>query len=240
MTGVGHMTRHQMAGLAARDLPAGAYVNLGIGLPTLVGNQIPENRDVFLHSENGILHFGARPDDALRDPALINASKHPVSLLPGAAIFDSALSFAMMRGGHLDLAILGAYEVAENGDLANWTRSDPGVPPAVGGAMELAYGAKQVWVLMKHTTRDGRPRLLHRCRLPLTAKGVVTRVYTDLAVLQIRPDGMQVEEMVEGMSLQALQLLTEAPLIRSPSMHVLRATNADPEKRPTRRDAKET
>src|SRR4029453_7585346 len=156
---------------------------LGIGLPTLVADMIPPQREVFLHSENGILHFGPRPNATNADPCLINASKQPVSLHPGASIFDSALSFAMMRGGHLDLAILGAYEVAENGDLANWARGDPGVPPAVGGAMELAYGARQVWALMEHTTKDGHPRLLRRCSLPLTAKRVVTRIYTDLAVL---------------------------------------------------------
>jgi 3-oxoadipate CoA-transferase beta subunit len=206
------LSRNQIAVRAARDVPAGAYVNLGIGLPTLVGNMIPAEREVFLHSENGILHFGAHPSEGQADPYLINASKHPISLLPGASIFDSSTSFAMMRGGHLDLAILGAYEVAENGDLANWTRCDPGTPPAVGGAMELAYGAKQVWALMEHTTKEGRPRLLHRCRLPLTAATVVTRIYTDLAVLSVTSNGLKVEEMVEGMSLGRLQELTEAQL----------------------------
>lgn len=207
------LSRNQIAARAARDVPAGAYVNLGIGLPTLVGNMIPAEREAFLHSENGILNFGACPADGEADSCLINASKHPISLLPGASIFDSSVSFAMMRGGHLDLAILGAYEVAENGDLANWTRLDPGTPPAVGGAMELAYGAKQVWALMEHTTKDGRPRLLSRCRLPLTAAGVVTRIYTDLAVLSVTPTGLKVEEMVEGMSLGRLQELTEASLL---------------------------
>jgi 3-oxoadipate CoA-transferase beta subunit len=206
------LSRNQIAARAARDVPAGAYVNLGIGLPTLVGNMIPAEREAFLHSENGILHFGARPAEGKADPCLINASKHPVSLLPGAAIFDSSVSFAMMRGGHLDLAILGAYEVAENGDLANWTRLDPGTPPAVGGAMELAYGAKQVWALMEHTTKEGRPRLLHRCRLPLTAAAVVTRIYTNLAVLSVTPAGLKVEEIVEGLSFGHLQELTEARL----------------------------
>jgi 3-oxoadipate CoA-transferase beta subunit len=179
----------------------------------LVGNMIPIEREVFLHSENGILHFGAHLSEDSADPNLINASKHPISLLPGASIFDSSTSFAMMRGGHLDLAILGAYEVAENGDLANWTRCDPGTPPAVGGAMELAYGAKQVWALLEHTTKDGRPRLLHRCNLPLTAAAVVTRIYTDLAVLSVTPKGLRVEEMIEGMTLGRLQELTEAPLL---------------------------
>lgn len=205
-------TREQIAQRAAMDLPDGAYVNLGIGLPTLVGNLIPEGREIFLHSENGILHFGPRPDTAQTDPNLINASKQPVSLLPGSAIFDSAESFVMMRGGHLDLALLGAYEVADNGDLANWTRGHPGVPPAVGGAMELAYGAKQVWALMEHTTRDGAPRLLQRCCLPLTARGVVTRIYTDLAVLHVEPRGFVVHEMVPGLTLDALRRLTDAEL----------------------------
>ena len=212
-SGVQPWSREQIATHAAQDVPDGAYVNLGIGLPTLVGNLIPPEREAFLHSENGILHFGARPSEADADPCLINASKHPISLLPGTAIFDSSLSFAMMRGGHLDLAILGAYEVAENGDLANWTRLDPGTPPAVGGAMELAYGAKQVWALMEHTTKDGRPRLLQRCRLPLTAPGVVTRIYTDLAVLYVTPRGLQVKAMAPGVTFEYLQSRTEARLL---------------------------
>ncbi len=212
-SGVQPWSREQIANHAAQDVPDGAYVNLGIGLPTLVGNLIPPEREAFLHSENGILHFGARPCERDADPCLINASKHPISLLPGTAIFDSSLSFAMMRGGHLDLAILGAYEIAENGDLANWTRLDPGTPPAVGGAMELAYGAKQVWVLMEHCTKDGRPRLLQRCRLPLTAAGVVTRIYTDLAVLYVTPTGLQVKVMAPGVTLEYLQNCTEARLL---------------------------
>ncbi|MGO4808190.1 3-oxoacid CoA-transferase subunit B [Cupriavidus sp. 2MCAB6] len=205
--------REQIARRAAQDIRTGSYVNLGIGLPTLVGDMIPPEREVFLHSENGILHLGPRPPPGEENPELINASKQPVTLRPGAAIFDSALSFAMMRGGHLDLAILGAYEVAENGDLANWTRGDPNTPPAVGGAMELAFGAREVWVLMEHTTRDGRPRLLRRCTLPLTARGVVCRIYTDLAVMRVTPDGLRVEAMAEGITLEALQAVTEARLL---------------------------
>lgn len=217
------LSRHQLAQRAAQDIASGSYVNLGIGLPTLVADMIPPQKNVFLHSENGILHFGARPIEASADQCLINASKQPVSLHPGASIFDSVLSFVMMRGGHLDLAILGAYEVAENGDLANWTRGDPSVPPAVGGAMELAYGAKQVWVLMEHTTKEGRPRLLRHCTLPLTAKGVVTRVYTDLAVLSVTNDGLQVDEMVEGLTFEELQRLTGADLIAGPDLSCLTA-----------------
>ncbi|MFB5147993.1 3-oxoacid CoA-transferase subunit B [Burkholderia orbicola] len=206
-------TRLQIAQHAAFDIPHGAYVNLGIGLPTQVGDEIPQDREVFLHSENGILHLGPRPPAGSEDADLINASKHPVSLRAGAAIFDSALSFAMMRGGHLDFAILGAYEVAENGDLANWTRADPSTPPAVGGAMELAYGAREVWVLMEHTTRDGRPRLLRECNLPLTARGVVKRIYTDLATLTVGHDGLRVERIVDGVTLEQLQSVTEARLV---------------------------
>jgi 3-oxoadipate CoA-transferase beta subunit len=202
--------REQIARRAAQDIRAGSYVNLGIGLPTLVGDMIPQEREVFLHSENGILHLGPRPPLGQEHPDLINASKQPVTLRPGAAIFDSALSFAMMRGGHLDLAILGAYEVAENGDLANWSRGDPDTPPAVGGAMELAFGAREVWVLMEHTTRDGRPRLLRRCTLPLTARGVVRRIYTDLAVMSVTPDGLRVEAMADGITPGELQAVTEA------------------------------
>lgn len=211
------LSRIQLAQRAARDIPSGSYVNLGIGLPTLIANMIAPDQEVFLHSENGILHFGPRPDTGKADPCLINASKQPVTLYPGAAIFDSAISFAMMRGGHLDLAVLGAYEVAENGDLANWTRNDPGVPPAVGGAMDLAHGARQVWVLMEHTTKDGKPRLLKHCRLPLTAPSVVTRIFTDLAVLSVTPHGLLVEETVDGLSFEELQSVTEAKLCQPAS-----------------------
>lgn len=208
------LSRTQIAERAAREIPSGFYVNLGIGLPTLIADMIAPEREVFLQSENGLLHFGPRPGGNRIDPCLINASKQPVTLYPGAAIFDSAVSFAMMRGGHLDLAVLGAYEVAENGDLANWTRGDRTVPPAVGGAMDLAHGAKQVWVLMEHTTRDKKPRLLKKCALPLTAPGVVTRIFTDLAVLSVMPEGLFVEEMVEGLAFDDLQALTEARLLR--------------------------
>lgn len=206
------LSRVQIAERAAREIRSGAYVNLGIGLPTLIADMIAPEREVFLHSENGILHFGPRPASDAFDPCLINASKQPVSLYPGAAIFDSATSFAMMRGGHLDLAVLGAYEVAENGDLANWTRANPGVPPAVGGAMDLAHGAKEVWVVMEHTTKDGQPRLLKRCSLPLTAPGVVKRIFTDLAVLAVTERGLRVEEMIEGLDLETLQSLTQSQL----------------------------
>lgn len=207
------LARHQIAQKAAWDIPSGAYVNLGIGLPTLVADMIPRERGVFFHSENGILHFGPLRDGDDVDECLINASKQPVSLHPGASIFDSLLSFTMMRGGHLDIAILGAYEVAHNGDIANWTRDDPSVPPAVGGAMELAYGAKSVWVLMEHVTRDGRPRLLRHCSLPLTASKVVTRIYTDLAVMDVTSEGLAVRDMADHLTFNDLQNLTEAKLV---------------------------
>lgn len=216
------LSRTEIARYAANDIHDGWYVNLGIGLPTLVANVITPERCVFLHTENGILNFGPAPASEQADACLINASKHPVSLRPGAAIFDSELSFSMMRGGHLDLAVLGAYQVAQNGDLANWTRNDPRVPPAVGGAMELAYGAKQVWVLMEHTDKNGRPRVLHSCGLPLTAQQVVKRIYTNLAILSISNHVLQVDAMIEGMSLAELQNLTEAQLRLGPACRVLK------------------
>jgi len=202
-----------MAARVAAEITTGWFVNLGIGMPTLVANFIPAGRDVILHSENGILNVGPRPHPGEEDPELINAGKAPITILPGGSFFDTGLSFAMMRGGHLDLAVLGAYEVAANGDLANWTTGDTGAPPAVGGAMDLACGAKAIWVLMEHTTRDGQPRLVERCRYPLTAKGVVRRIFTDLAVLEIRDRQLVVTEMVDGMSLPELQTLTGAPLL---------------------------
>jgi 3-oxoadipate CoA-transferase, beta subunit len=205
-------SREEIAARAARDIPDGSFVNLGIGLPTLVGNYIPPGREVLLQSENGILHLGPAPAAGQEDPDLINAGKGPVTLRPGASIFDSALSFTMMRGGHLDVAVLGAYQVSERGDLANWsTGADSGVP-AVGGAMDLACGARAIWVLMEHTTRKGEPRIVHRCTYPLTALGVVKRIYTNLAVIDVTPDGLVVREMVPGLDLAALQAQTEAEL----------------------------
>jgi 3-oxoadipate CoA-transferase beta subunit len=207
------LSRHQIAHQAAHDITEGWYVNLGIGMPTLVADSIHADQDIFLHTENGILNFGPGNKSGTPDSHLINASKQPISLRPGAAVFDSALSFAMMRGGHLDLAILGAYEVAANGDLANWTRNEPEVPPAVGGAMELAYGARQVWVLMEHTRKDGGPRIVQKCSLPLTASGVVKRIYTDLAILDIQPQGLNVRAMLEDITFTELQNVTDAPLL---------------------------
>ncbi len=207
------LARKDMARRAARDVPDGAFVNLGIGVPTMVADYIPEGREVLLHSENGILKLGPRPPEGQEDWDLINAGKGPVTILPGGAYFDSGLSFAMMRGGHLDLAVLGAFEVSRTGDLANWTTgSDDGVP-AVGGAMDLAVGAPMIWVLMEHTTKSGEPKIVERCRYPLTAVGVVTRIYTNLAVIDVTRDGLIVREIVPGLDLAGLQARTGAPLI---------------------------
>lgn len=206
------LCRPEMAARLARDIPDRAFVNLGIGLPTLVAGFIPEGREVLLHSENGILHLGPPPAAGKEDPDLIDAGKAPATLLPGGSYFDSALSFAMMRGGHLDLAVLGAFEVSAAGDLANWSFGPDTGLPAVGGAMDLACGAREIWVLMDHVAKDGAPRLVNACHYPLTARRVVTRVYTDLAVIHVARDGLVVREMVAGLDLDRLQALTEAPL----------------------------
>lgn len=207
------LNRTQMASRLAADIPEGWYVNLGIGIPTLVADHVPSTREVIFHSENGILGVGPAPPPDKIDPWLINAGKQHVTLRPGGSFFHHADSFGMIRGGHLDVAVLGAFEVAENGDLANWSTSLTDAIPAVGGAMDLAVGAKRVWAAMEHTTKDGRPRLVKRCSYPLTALGTVNRVYTNLAVLDVTPQGFQVVEMVPGMTLRALQEITEAQLI---------------------------
>jgi 3-oxoacid CoA-transferase B subunit len=206
------LSRKQVAWRAAQDLADGIYVNLGIGIPTLVSNYLPEGREIVFHSENGILGVGPAPPAGQEDPDLINATKQPITLVPGGSYFIHSDAFVMIRGGHLDVALLGAFEVSERGDLANWTTDEPDMPPGVGGAMDLAVGAKEIRVLMEHTTRDGRPRLRRRCDYPLTAAGVVRRVYTDLAVIDIGPEGPVVREMVEGLDLAGLQAVTEAEL----------------------------
>jgi 3-oxoacid CoA-transferase B subunit len=203
--------RAALARRVAADLRDGDYVNLGIGLPTLVADYVSPDIEVIYQSENGLLGVGPKPAAGNVDPDLINAGKQPVTLLPGAAIFDQTTSFMMIRGGHIDIALLGAYEVAENGDLANWATNDTSHVPAVGGAMDLAVGAKRVWVMMEHCTSDGRPRLLQRCTYPLTASGVVGRIYTDLAVIDI-DGGFVVRELRNGISLAGLQARTGAPL----------------------------
>lgn len=206
------LSRPQMAARLARDIPEGWYVNLGVGLPTTVANHIPADREIVLHSENGILGMGPTPPDAEIDTWIINASKQHVTLRPGAALIHHADSFAIIRGGHLDLCVLGAYEVAESGDIANWATLSKDVVPGVGGAMDLAAGAKRLWVLMEHTTKGGKSKIVSRCSYPLTAPGAVSRVYTDLAILDVGPEGFEVVEMAPGISFEALQARTDARL----------------------------
>jgi 3-oxoadipate CoA-transferase, beta subunit len=215
------LARDDMARRVALDIPDGSYVNLGIGLPTLVANHVPEGREVIYHSENGILGVGPAPRPGEEDPELINAGKELVTLVPGAAYFHHTDSFMIMRGGHLDISVLGAFQVGANGDLANWATDDEHFPPAVGGAMDLAVGARRILVLTTHTTSRGGPKLLERCTYPLTAAGVVDRVYTDLAVLDVTPDGFLVREMVDGLTPDGLQELTGARLRFADDLQVL-------------------
>jgi 3-oxoacid CoA-transferase B subunit len=206
------LTRDEIARRAGRDIPDGAHVNLGIGLPTLAANYVPADREVIYHSENGILGLGPAPKPGEEDPDLINAGKQPVTLVPGASIFHHTDAFAMIRGGHIDLALLGAMQVAANGDLANWSTDDEKFPPAVGGAMDLGAGARSVWVLMEHTTKNGSPKILERCTYPLTAAGVVDRIYTNLAVIDVTADGLVVREMAPGLEFAELKKQTGAKL----------------------------
>ena len=207
------LSRDQMARRAADDIPEGWCVNLGIGIPTLVANHVPADREVVFQSENGIIGMGPAPEKGREDPWLINAGKQPITLVPGASFVGHADSFAMIRGGHIDLCVLGGFEVAENGDLANWATSENDTAPAVGGAMDLAAGAKRLWVLMEHTTKDGRPKVVERCGYPLTGLACVTRVYTNLAVLDLMPGrGFVVREMAPGVDLETLQNRSAARL----------------------------
>ncbi len=206
------LTRDQIAQRIAQDIPEGAYVNLGIGMPTLVGNHLPKDREIFLHSENGILGMGPAPVKGEEDPDLINAGKEPVTLLTGGAFFHHNDSFAMMRGGHLDIAVLGAFQVSVSGDLANWHSGGDAIP-AVGGAMDLAAGAKNVWVMMEHVTKEGKSKIVERCSYPLTGVGVVKRIYTDLAVINVTPSGLQVDYLVSGLPFDELERLTAVPLL---------------------------
>jgi len=205
-------TRDEIAARLARDIPEGWYVNLGIGAPLQVADHVPADREVIFHSENGVLGMGPAPAPEAINRWLINAGKQYVTLRDGGAYMHHADSFGLIRGGHLDLCALGAFQVAENGDIANWSISDNDSAPAVGGAMDLAVGARQVWVLMEHQTKSGESRLVRRCTYPLTAVGVVKRVYTNLAVLSVTVDGFAVDEMVEGLTLDALQKVTDASL----------------------------
>ncbi|TWI57644.1 3-oxoadipate CoA-transferase beta subunit [Pseudomonas duriflava] len=202
------LNRNQIAARVAQDIPEGAYVNLGIGLPTLVANHLPADREIFLHSENGLLGMGPAPEPGKEDPDLINAGKQPVTLLPGGAFFHHADSFAMMRGGHLDICVLGAFQVSCKGDLANWHTGEPDAIPAVGGAMDLAIGAKQVFVMMDLLTKTGQSKLVEQCTYPLTGVGCVSRVYTDLAIFDIKDGEVYASELVEGLNLEELCTLT--------------------------------
>ena len=207
------LSRDQMAARVARDIPEGAYVNLGIGLPTLVANHLPADREVFLHSENGLLGMGPAPAAGEEDYDLINAGKQPVTIRPGGAYFHHADSFAMMRGGHLDICVLGAFQVSSTGDLANWHTGGADAIPAVGGAMDLAIGAKRTFVMMEHLTKAGLSKIVPICAYPLTGIGCVSRIYTDLAVIDVTPQGLRVVEIFNGLGLDELRRLSGVPLM---------------------------
>lgn len=206
-------TREQMAARAAQDIPDGAYVNLGIGIPELVANFVPEGREFIYHTENGLLGMGPAPLESERDLDLMNAGKKYVTAIPGASYFHHADSFTMIRGGHIDVCVLGTMQVAENGDIANWSTGEVDAIPAVGGAMDLVQGAKNIFVITQHTTKSGQPKLVEKCSYPLTGVGVVSRVFTDLAVVDITPEGFQVVELAPEVSFDYVQDKTGARLI---------------------------
>ncbi|MEI8399300.1 MAG: 3-oxoacid CoA-transferase subunit B [Alcaligenaceae bacterium] len=216
------LSRNDIAYLVAHDFPDGAVVNLGIGMPTLVADFLPKDREILLQSENGILGMGGAASGADIDLDIINASRTPVVLLPGASITEHTIAFAMMRGGHLDYSVLGGFQVAENGDLANWLTSGPGAIAAIGGAMDLAVGAREVIVMMEHVTKEQTPKLLPACTYPLTAAGVVNYVYTDLAIIDITPKGFVVRAILEGLTVETLAKKTGAALAISDKLAVIR------------------
>jgi len=216
------LSRNDIAYLVAHDFPDGAVVNLGIGMPTLVADFLPSDREILLQSENGILGMGGAASGADIDLDIINASRTPVVLLPGASITEHTIAFAMMRGGHLDYSVLGGFQVAENGDLANWLTSGPGAIAAIGGAMDLAVGAREVIVMMEHVTKDQTPKLLPACTYPLTAAGVVNYVYTDLAIIDVTPSGFVVRAILEGLTVETLANKTGATLAISDKLAVIR------------------
>jgi 3-oxoacid CoA-transferase subunit B len=219
------LTRDGIARRAAREIEPGSVVNLGIGLPTLVGNHIPSGHDALVHSENGVLGVGPFPYEGEEDADLINAGKETVTLVPGGSFFDSSLAFGMIRGGHIDLAILGALEVSEHGDLANWMVPGQFVP-GMGGAMDLAIGARRVVVLMSHRQASGASKLLRACTLPLTAQGVVSRVITELGVVDVTPAGFELVELAPGVDVEEVRAATGAPLAISPRLTAMASTPA--------------
>lgn len=209
-----------VASLVASDIPDGSNVNLGIGRPEAVANAIPSGREIFLHSENGVLGMGPAPGEGEEDWELVNAGKKPVTLIPGGAFFHHADSFAMIRGGHIDICVMGAFQVGANGDLANWSTGAGDAIPAVGGAMDLAVGAKSVFVMMTHTAKDGTPKIVDKLTYPLTGSGCVRRIYTDCAVLEVEPDGLLVTKIVDGLWPEELQNITGATLSFAPQIAI--------------------
>ena len=208
-------SREDMAGMIAEDIPDGSYVNLGIGMPELVANYIPEGREAIFHTENGLLGVGPSPTPEEENDELINAGKRPVTAIRGASFFHHADSFAMVRGGHIDICVLGAFQVSEKGDLANWSTGEPNAIPAVGGAMDLVEGVPTIFVITQHTTKTGEPKIVENCTYPLTGKGVVTRVYTNYAVIDVTANGLVVRRMAQGVTPEFLQQNTGARLIFS-------------------------
>ena len=207
------LTRDEMAQRAALDIPDGSYVNLGIGIPELVAAHVPEGREFIYHTENGLLGMGPSPQEGEGEPELINAGKKQVTAMPGAAFFHHADSFVMIRGGHIDLCVLGALQVSEEGDIANWSTGAPDAIPAVGGAMDLVAGVDTIYVITQHTTRNGEPKLVESCTYPLTGPGVVDRIYTNLAVIDVTDDGFQLVELAPGVDFAYVQDRTGAPLL---------------------------
>jgi 3-oxoadipate CoA-transferase beta subunit len=205
-------TREQMAARAAQDIPDGSYVNLGIGIPELVARFVPEGREFIYHTENGLLGMGPPPPEEERDLDLMNAGKKYVTVVPGACYFHHADSFSMIRGGHIDVCVLGTMQVAANGDIANWSTGEPGAIPAVGGAMDLVQGVKKIYVITQHTTKTGEAKLVEKCSYPLTGPGVVSRIYTDLAVVDVTPAGFKVVELAPGIDFEEVREKTGAPI----------------------------
>lgn len=217
------LTRKQIAWRVAQDIENGCVVNLGAGMPTMVSDFVPSDREVMFHAENGVLGIGPKAAGGKEDPDLINAGGQMVTLLPGGSYFHHADSFAMIRGGHIDIAVLGAYQVSEQGDLANWHLPDSSVTPAVGGAMDLAECARRLFVMMEYSSRDGTPKIVQQCNLPLTARHCVDSVYTDLAIVDVTADGLVVREMLADMDIESLQDRTGAPIRLADNWQVLTA-----------------